>query len=218
MARGRKKGGYDINSLSDKNDIIDKIINQTNSLNKKIKSFKNEGIQEQSEYMNKLLTNDMVKYNKTGTISKSKNFYSDKGELWLKKTLATLHKLNNHEFYGTTTKYKKKVTESVKKIHAYTIKTFKDKGYNEEFIRDLIHDPSFFDKVFNAFSEQGQGFGSNQEIEKVLLSYGDITGLENSEMNRILNNIEYAKRTEQSIDEKQKLIDEIFGERNGAKR
>ena len=78
MARGRKKGGLKINSLSDKQEITDMIINQINSLNKKIKAFKKKGIDEHSEYVKNMISDDMGKFTKNDTLSKSKKFYGDK--------------------------------------------------------------------------------------------------------------------------------------------
>ena len=46
MARGRKKGGISINDINDKTQLVNMIINQVNSLNKKIKNLFND----KSEY------------------------------------------------------------------------------------------------------------------------------------------------------------------------
>ena len=55
------------------------IINQINSLNKKIKAFKKKGIDEHSEYVKNMISDDMGKFTKNDTLSKSKKFYSEKG-------------------------------------------------------------------------------------------------------------------------------------------
>ena len=120
MARGRKKGGLNINSLTDKNEITDMIINQINSLNKKIKAFKKKGIDEHSEYVKNMISDDMGKFTKNDTLSKSKKFYDDKNIVWLKKTLSALHKINNNELFGTVHKYEKEVTNNLKKVRDYT--------------------------------------------------------------------------------------------------
>jgi len=108
MARGRKKGGLKINSINDRNELINMIINQINSLNKKIKVFKEEGIEEHLEYVKNIITEDMGKFTKNETLSKSKKFYSSKNTVWLKKTLSALHKINNHKIYGTVENIKKR--------------------------------------------------------------------------------------------------------------
>ena len=92
-----------INDLTHKQ-LINKIINQANSLNKKIKAFKNNGITEHSELIHNLFDKDQVKFNKSGSITKSKKFYDNQEDIWLKKTLSTLIKLNNHT-YETQTFY-----------------------------------------------------------------------------------------------------------------
>ena len=83
----------DINKLSHE-ELINKIINQSNSLNKKIKAFKNKGIEEHNELIHNLLSDDQVQYNKSGSITKSKKFYNNQDDFVLKKTLSTLIKIN----------------------------------------------------------------------------------------------------------------------------
>ncbi len=96
MARGRKKGGLKINSINDRNELTKMIINQINSLNKKIKAFRKEGIEEHTEFIKNIITEDMGRFLTSGTLSKSKKFYATKNTVWLKKSLSALHKINNH--------------------------------------------------------------------------------------------------------------------------
>ena len=219
MARGRKKGGLNINNLSDRTEIINMIINQINSLNKKIKVFKNEGIEEHSNYIQHIISDDMGQFTENGTLSKSKQFYGEKNIVWLKKTLSALHKINNHAYYGTVRKYHKEMTNTVKKVQDYVDKYLTNKGYNADFIYDAINSKEFMTNLFDAYKEVGRGFGSNQAIEKIVLNYGGTeTGFNEEEMNKILSNIEYAKNVADRLKEEQDAFDEFMAMRNKAKR
>lgn len=208
MARGRKKGGLKVNSINDRNDLTNMIINQINSLNKKIKAFKKEGIEEHYEYIKNIISEDMGKFTKNDTLSKSKKFYDTKNTVWLKKTLSALHKLNNHEFYGTTRKYKKEVTKSLKAVQDYSQSYLQNKGYDNKFINEITNSKDFFVKLYGAFNEGIQGYGSDQIIEKIALSYDD-TGMSNEEMNKILSNIEYSKNVLDRLKEEQDAFEEF---------
>lgn len=208
MARGRKKGGLKVNSINDRNELTNMIINQINSLNKKIKAFKKEGIEEHSEYIKNIISEDMGQFTKNDTLSKSKKFYDTKNNVWLKKTLSALHKINNHEFYGTTRKYKKEVTKSLKAVQDYTQGYLQNKGYDNKFINEITNSKDFFVKLYGAFNEGIQGYGSDQIIEKIALSYDD-TGMSNEEMNKILSNIEYSKNVLDRLKEEQDAFEEF---------
>lgn len=219
MARGRKKGGLNINSLTDRTEIINMIINQINSLNKKIKAFKNEGIEEHSNYIQHIISDDMGQFTENGTLSKSKKFYEGKNIVWLKKTLSALHKINNHAYYGTVRKYQKEITSTVKKVQDYVDKYLTKKGYNADFIYNAINSKEFMSNLFDAYKEVGRGYGSNQAIEKIALNYGGTeTGFNEKEMNKILSNIEYAKNVADRLKEEQDAFDEFMAMRNKAKR
>lgn len=208
MARGRKKGGLKINSINDRNELTNMIINQINSLNKKIKAFKKEGIEEHSEYIKNLISADMGQFTANDTLSKSKKFYGSKNTVWLKKTLSALHKINNHEFYGTTRKYHKEVTKSLKATQDYTKNYLNNKGYDNKFINEITNSKDFFVKLYGAFNEGLKGYGSDQIIEKIALSYED-SGMSNEEMNKILSNIEYSKNVLDRIKEEQDAFEEF---------
>lgn len=219
MARGRKKGGLQINSINDRNELINMIINQINSLNKKIKAFKKEGIEEHSNYIQHIISDDMGQFTENGTLSKSKKFYEGKNIVWLKKTLSALHKINNHAYYGTVRKYQKEITSTVKKVQEYVDKYLTKKGYNADFIFDAINSKEFMSNLFDAYKEVGRGYGSNQAIEKIALNYGGTeTGFNEKEMNKILSNIEYAKNVADRLKEEQDAFDEFMAMRNKAKR
>jgi hypothetical protein len=216
MARGRKKGGLQINQLNDTDEITSMIINQINSLNKKLKAFNAQGIEEHGEYVKQLLTEDMAQFNDNGSISKSKNFYKDKNIVWLKKTLSALHKINNHAFYGTVPKYKKEMTAQLKGVKAHVEEYLRKKGYNENFIREVTNSKDFYVALFDAF-KNNPSYGSNQLTEKVALNYTD-SGLTDAEKNKILNNIEYSQSVKERIREEQAFIEEVRRMRNGKKR
>lgn len=181
----------DINKLSHE-ELINKIINQTNSLNKKIKAFKNKGIEEHNELIHNLLSDDQVQYNKSGSITKSKKFYDKQDDFVLKKTLATLIKINNHDIYGTVNKYTKYATVSWETLQTTVKETLRTKGYDEKFIVELCADKDFYNKLYLAFNEGGLSYGSDQIIEKVVLDYSE-NGLSEEEIERISSDIEYSK-------------------------
>lgn len=208
MARGRKKGGLKINSLTDKNEITDMIINQINSLNKKIKAFKKKGIDEHSEYVRNMISDDMGKFTKNDTLSKSKKFYSDKNIVWLKKTLSALHKINNNELFGTVHKYEKEVSNNLKKVRDYTQQYLKQKGYSQDFINEVTNSKEFYTTLFMEFNHVGRGYGSNQAIEKIALNYEN-NGMDNKEVEKILQNIEYSKNVLDRLKEEQEAFEEF---------
>lgn len=208
MARGRKKGGLKINSLNDREQIIDMIVNQINSLNKKIKAFKKADIDEHLELVKNIITDDMGQFTKSDTLSKSRKFYKEKNTVWLKKTLSALNKLNLHEFYGTVRKYKSASTQSALKVKNYVTDYLTSKGYSEQFISEITSSPDFYVKLYSAFSEIGKGYGSNQVIEKVVLNYEN-TGFSQKEKEKILSNIEYSRNVLNRIEEEQKAFEEF---------
>lgn len=208
MARGRKKGGLKINSLSDKQEITDMIINQINSLNKKIKAFKKKGIDEHSEYVRNIISDDMGKFTKNDTLSKSKKFYSDKNIVWLKKTLSALHKINNNELFGTVHKYEKEVSNNLKKVRDYTQQYLKQKGYSQDFINEVTNSKEFYTTLFMEFNHVGRGYGSDQAIEKIALNYEN-NGMDNKEVEKILQNIEYSKNVLDRLKEEQEAFEEF---------
>lgn len=208
MARGRKKGGLKINSLSDKQEITDMIINQINSLNKKIKAFKKKGIDEHSEYVRNMISDDMGKFTKNDTLSKSKKFYSDKNIVWLKKTLSALHKINNNELFGTVHKYEKEVSSNLKKVRDYVQQYLKQKGYSQDFINEVTNSKEFYTTLFMEFNHVGRGYGSDQAIEKIALNYEN-NGMDNKEVDKILQNIEYSKNVLDRLKEEQEAFEEF---------
>ena len=209
MTRGRKKGGLNVNSINDNNQLTNMIINQINSLNKKIKSFKEKGIDTHMEYIKNIITDDMGQFTENDTLSKSKKFYGEKHQVWLKKTLTALHKINNHAFFGTPRKYEQEVTKNVAKVQEYTRQFLEKKGYSQQFIIETINDKNFIVSLFTAFKEVGRGYDSNQTIEKIALTYDNNNGLDSKEVDRILNNIEYSKNVLDRLKDERELIEEV---------
>lgn len=181
----------DINNLSHK-ELINKIINQVNSINKKIKAFKVEGITEHSELIHNLLDSNQVQYNESGSITKSKKFYDQQEDIWLKKTLSTLIKLNNHDIYGTVNKYKKYATQSWVTLKSTVEETLLQYGYDSRFVTELTADKDFYNKLYLAFNDGALSYGSKQIIQKVVLDYEE-NGLSQDEIERITSDIEYSK-------------------------
>lgn len=180
-----------INNLS-QGELIDKIINQANSLNKKIKAFKKANIAEHEELVHNLLSDEQVRYNKSGSITKSKKFYSNQQDIWLKKTLSTLIKLNNNEIYGTINKYNKYATQSWNTLNDTVTNILKENGYDDKFIAELTSSKDFYNKLYLAFNDGSLSYGSNQIISKVALDYSQ-NGLTDDEKERIVSDIEYSK-------------------------
>ena len=204
------KGSYDIDKLTDTKDIINKIINQTNSLNKKIKAFNKNDIIEHGEMINHLLGDGSVVFNDTGSKKKKKKFYDGQNILELKRTLSALHKMNNHEFYGTIKKYEKEMNDRMYGVQQKVKNYLQEKGYSDEFINGVIHDKGFFVQLFLAFQDGKKGADSKSVIEKISLNYNpNESGLTDKEMNRILNNIENSANMQKSIKKKKKALNEF---------
>lgn len=180
-----------INNLTH-NELINKIVNQVNSLNKKIKAFKKANIQEHEELVHNLLSEEQVQYNKSGSITKSTKFYGKQSDIWLKKTLATLVKLNNNDIYGTINKYNKYATQSWNTLRDTVEQTLLRNGYSSSFIAELLSSKNFYNKLYLAFKEGGKSYGSDQIIDKVVLDYSE-NGLTDDEKERIVSDIEYSK-------------------------
>ena len=214
--RGRKVGGFKINNLTDREEIVNKLINQINSLNKKIKKFGKEGITEYERYLQAYLTDDLVKWNPNGSISKSKKFYEDKHIIWLKKALSATHKLNNNRFYGTVTKYKKEVALSNERVSRYVRKRLEDKGYNADFINRILNNDTFYKQLYMRFSEGASTYGSDQMIDEVTLNYADLdgeSGFTYEELDKFISDVEYAQNTQDRINAQQEAVNRLLNKR-----
>lgn len=212
--RGRKTKDFSINKVNDREEIVDMIINQINSLNKKIKGFQERGIETHYNFVKGLLTDDLVKYNDNGFIAKSKEFYKDKHIIWLKKSYVAIRLINNHYAYGTVNKYQKELDKSMKQVQETVREHLEGKGYSEQFIKETLDSKDFYVALFDEFENLGVGYGSKQAIEKVALTYKESSAIDEKEKKRILSNIEYARNSAIRLKEMQEATNEVIRNRN----
>lgn len=187
-----------VNKLT-KEQTINSIIHQANSMNKKLKKYDNEGIEEYRELITNLLGDHL---NSKGTVSKAKeSHYKNINILELKKTLNTMIKINNHEIYGTFRKYNKAVTESKEN----TLDTIFNHlvyncGFNENEVRMLLASDDFLNHIWTAFKDLDGGYGSLQTVEKIYLNY-DVS-MKVKDKKKALSNIEYSLKEAKRIEER----------------
>lgn len=186
-----------INGLN-KKQVINKIINQANSLNKKIKQFNDNNVNEYNEFVSQYINNKY--HSASGRITKSKKLLEQQSVLELKQLLSSLIKVNNNETYGTINKYKKEVAKSINNARD----TFKDyllnKGYDETEVELVVNSGTFLNSVAQAFNEMGGGHGSNQTMEKVYLNY--TLSLNDEERTRAMSNVEFGLRNARELQER----------------
>ena len=182
-----------------KNTVIDKIINQANSLNKKIKAFKKEGITDHNDFIHAMFNDEQMKYNKSGSLTKSKKFYEKQNILQLQRTLNVLTKINNHDVFGTVRKYKTFATESWNTLQ-FTIKEILiGKGYNEQDVTMIVSSKIFYNTLLLAFKDVGKGYGSEQIIEKVFLQYNQ-GNLSNEDIEKATSDIEFSVSRQRELE------------------
>lgn len=183
MARRIKQ----VNNLS-KQQLINKIINQANSLNKKIKTFNDEGVGEFKSYISNYIDRDY--HSKSGRITKSKKVLGGKSDLELKRLLSSLIEINNNEVYGTIGKYKKAVSNKIQNAKDTFRDYLLDKGYNENEVELVINSGSFLNTVAQALNhDKDSGHSSGDTMEKVFLEY--TTSLNEEERQRAMSNLEF---------------------------
>lgn len=199
-----------INHLN-KDETIKKIINQANSLNKKIKAFNDENITEYQEYINNYIQSKY--HSSSGRITKSKKVLEQQNIVELKQLLSSLIQINNNETYGTINKYKKVVSKSI----ANAKDTFKDylidKGYDEHEVELVINSGTFLDSVSKALNDMGGGYGSNQTMEKVFLEYSSL----DADRSRAMSDVEFGLRNARELAERleteRQLLEELHRSR-----
>ena len=174
-----------------KKDVINKIINQANSLNKKIKAFKVEGIEDHGDFVHAMFNSEQMKYNKSGSMTKSKKFYEKQNILQLKRTLNTLIKINNHDVFGTIKKYKSFATESWTTLQHTVKEILLSKGYNEGDVNMITSSKMFYNTLLLAFKDVGKGYGSEQVVEKVFLQYNQ-GNLSQEDIEKATSDIEFS--------------------------
>lgn len=191
-----------------KKDVIAKIINQANSLNKKIKSFKSEGITDHYDFITAMFNSDQMKYVKgSGALTKSKKFFEKQNILQLQKTLNTITKINNHDVFGTLNKYNNFKTESWQTLVDTVKNHLTGKGYSESDVMMIITSRNFNNSLYMAFKDVQKGYGSLQVIEKVYLQYAQGTITE-EEIAKATSDIEHSVTRQNELIEDIRLFEE----------
>lgn len=181
-----------------KNEVINKIINQANSLNKKVKSFKNEGITDHYDLVQSMFNDKQMEFNASGSITKSKKFYGNQNMLELQRTLTILTKLNNHDVFGTVRKYKKFATEQWTTLQHTVKEILLKKGYAEDDVNLVISSKAFYNSLLIAFKELKKNYGSEQVVEKVYLQYANMS---EEDIKQAVSDIEYSVTKQRELDE-----------------
>ena len=178
--------------------IINKIINQANSLNKKIKKFNDEGINEYTDFLSNFI--DSKYHNRSGRITKSRKLLGGQSVLELKQLLSSLIKVNNNETYGTIHKYKQEVAKSISNARDTFSDYLLNKGYDPLEVDLVINSGTFLNSVAQALNDMGGGYGSNQTMEKVFLQY--TASLNEKERARALSDVEFGLRNARELAER----------------
>ena len=188
----------EINKLT-KQQTIKAIVNQANSINKKLKQFDDLGIEEYREFVENLVGES--NFNKQGSITKAiKSHYKNINILHLKKTLNALIKINNNETYGTVNKYYKAIEES-KRNAIDTMATYLiNKGYDEYEVRLMVESDTFLSSVYSAWKDLNGGYGSLQLVEKVFLEY--TSTMNKKQVKKAMSNVEFSLREAKKLDDR----------------
>lgn len=181
-----------------KNEIINKIINQANSLNKKVKTFKDEGITDHYDLIQSMFNDKQMEYSKSGSITKSKKFYGNQNMLELQRTLNILTKINNHDVFGTIRKYKQFATEQWTTLQHTVKEILLKKGYSEADINMVTSSKAFYNSLLIAFKELKKNYGSEQVVEKVYLQYANMS---EDDIKQAVSDIEYSVTKQRELDE-----------------
>ena len=189
-----------------KNEIINKIINQANSLNKKVKSFKNEGITDHYDLIQSMFNDQQMQFNNSGSLTKSKKFYGNQNILELKRTLNILTKINNHDVFGTVKKYKNFATDQWNTLQHTVKEILLNKGYSENDVNLVISSKSFYNSLLIAFKELKKNYGSEQVVEKVYLQYAN--DLSESDIKQAVSDIEFSVSKQRELDEELRQYNE----------
>lgn len=181
-----------------KNEIINKIINQANSLNKKVTAFKNEGITDHYDLIQSMFNDKQMIYTDSNLLSKSKKFYGNQNILELQRTLTILTKINNHDVFGTVRKYKKFATEQWTTLKHTVKEILLKKGYSVDDVNLVISSKAFYNSLLIAFKELKKNYGSDQVVEKVYLQYANMS---EEEIKQAVSDIEYSVTKQRELDE-----------------
>lgn len=184
-----------------KKQIISMIINQANSLNKKVIAFKEQSIVDHLQFVQSFFTDEQMQYTDTNRLTKSKVFYGNQNMLQLERTLNVLKKINNHEIFGTIRKYNKNYSDSWQTLMDTCKRILENKGYSTNTINQIINSRSFVNRLLIAFKDKIHGLVSDGIIEKVFLEHAKGT-IPNEDIEKSISDIEYAmKRAAQEEEE-----------------
>ena len=197
-----------------KNQIISKIINQANSLNKKIKTFKKEGIDDHFDFIESMFNNKQMKYNKSGSLTKSKKFYEKQNLLQLNRTLSILTKINNHDVFGTIKKYKSFATESWTTLQDTVKILLLNKGYDIQSVNMIVTSKNFYNTLLTSFKDVGRGYGSTQIIEKVFLNYNQ-SNLSEEDIKKATSDIEFSVNRQNELERHIREYEEFLNMKRG---
>ena len=197
-----------------KNQIISKIINQANSLNKKIKAFKKEGIDDHFDFIDSMFNNNQMKYNKSGSLTKSKKFYEKQNLLQLNRTLSILTKINNHDVFGTIKKYKSFATESWTTLQDTVKNLLLNKGYDIQSVNMIVTSKNFYNTLLTSFKDVSKGYGSEQIIEKVFLNYNQ-NNLSEEDIKKATSDIEFSVNRQNELERHIREYEEFLNMKRG---
>lgn len=210
------KRKFTINRMSNKDNIIKKVLSQISQINEKIKEFEKYNIDEQKDFLNGA-TNNKIKYTKSGRVSTSKKWLNELNVLQLKSLYTGIHNTNTHDIYGTVRRFEKVMTESAERVRSYVVEHLQEKGYDDKFINEVINQKGFYDTVFYEFNNMSKGYGSDGVIEKVALQYANGT-IDKKEVKKKLNTLERNRNIVENILEDKKDYNEYIKNRNKKKR
>lgn len=204
--RGRRKEKIDINQWGEerRTEIINMIINQINSVNKKVKQFNKAGYKWYEEELKQRMNGYKAQYTKSGSLSKSKKFYKDQNLIFLKDTLVTISSFNNDPTRGTIAKYESNLFKSIQETRNYIKKQMESKGYDPSFIESSINDKRFVMDIINDINSFKE-LDSDQIIDEVSLKYHE-KALGSDRSREVINNLEYANNKMLELQRKQEAF------------
>jgi hypothetical protein len=165
----------------DRNDYIEKLAYLTDNINKKVRKFRNEGLDK--FYENKL-NYVTAKYDRkigltmeSGFLTKSKKEIGKLSDRELKDLYDRLHKFQTNQEYGTVKRFK--VTESVQL--SKTASTLRDLIGEEEYLllkgnkTEVEFVKEFIKRKEEFTNSRGRTYVSNQIMNEWLLESGQLT-------------------------------------------
>lgn len=201
-----------LNRYKNKDKLYNMFKTQAKNINRKMREFRKEGIDDFSTMVNNML--EGVKLTKNGNVSLSKKDFKSNNILMMKKFIKAMDYINTHPTLGTVHKYRSAFTVQEQRLIDYAEEFLRNKGYSEEFIIKVTRDKNFLATCFDEFKNKAKSYDSDSIIEKVALSYGE--GLVDEKTAReVINNIEDTQKAIDEIIQRDKDIDEYLRYRNG---